>query len=83
MAFAQKNLNRFKPVYTVSWLLLKKNINRFKPVHTVSWHFLQKNHKPVQSGSNSFMAFAKKNINRFKPVQTDFRTLAHENTITT
>ena len=70
------NVNRFKPVHTVSWFLLKKNINRFKPVQTDLRTLAHENatttwkHKPVQTGSHRFMAFAKKNINPFKPVHT-------------
>jgi hypothetical protein len=45
--------------------------------------FAQKKHKPGQTGSHRFMAFAQKNTNRFKPVQIDLRTLAHENATTT
>ena len=59
----RQNVNRFKPVHTVSWHFAKKNAK--KPVQTGSHRFM------------AFAQ--KKNRNRFKPVQTDLKTLAHEN----
>src|SRR6202021_1561095 len=70
----RKNVKRFKPVHTDSWLLLKKTVNRFKPVRTnlrtTKIPKRRKNVKRLKPVNNDSRFFLKKDVKRFKPVHT-------------